>query len=54
MKIEHFGVWTAEFTLSSIGDYLQELKEGFKGAFFIASADKTGATSQGKLATFSC
>ena len=43
VKSEFYGVWAAEFKLSAIGDYLHRVKDGFEGALFIGSADKTGA-----------
>ena len=42
------GVWAAEFTLDSVGDFLLQLKDGFHGAIYVASADATGF--QGVLA----
>jgi hypothetical protein len=36
------GTWAAEFTLDSVGGFLQQLKNGLHGTLFIASADETG------------
>ena len=36
------GVWSADFTLDSMGSYMAAIKADLDGAIFVASADATG------------